>query len=235
MDDKRIDWFVEETLAQPARRRRRFAFVATTLASAAGLALVAFAIGNQPNKTGFDSRTADSTVDTNAKAQRSKDAQKEPSPLCGSAPLRQSPAPAKLVVVATPRTARVTLNGFRPITTASAVEIRPGAHTLVATHPGFASTTLPIDAKPGEMIVRSIALRRLPPAKLFVTVHERGEPSWAHVFVDDQARGATPTTMTLVPGTHELRFEKAGRKTVSKSVVLNAGEQKRLSIDLENR
>src|SRR5436190_14906834 len=47
------------------------------------------------------------------------------------------------------------------------------------------------------------------PATGSVTVES--EPSGAHVFVDGTARGATPITIALVEGKHQLRLEEGTR------------------------
>ena len=49
------------------------------------------------------------------------------------------------------------------------------------------------------------------------------DPPGADIFVDGKFVGNTPSTLTLAPGSHEIRMESAGRKTWTRTVETSAG------------
>jgi len=134
-----------------------------------------------------------------------------------------------LEVLSTPPEARILLDG-REVgqTPKMLIGIEAGSHTITLHKDGYLSTRRTIEVAPGaskhtERITLQQAGR--------LAAHST--PSGASVFVDGNRAGTSPTTAELAPGPHTIRMEMMNRVTVSRQVVVKAGELANLSVTLD--
>jgi hypothetical protein len=67
------------------------------------------------------------------------------------------------------------------------------------------------------------------------TVQVRSTPYLSEVFVDGDSMGYTPAKVSLPPGKHSFRVEKAGYKAWTKEIVITAGSELTLDASLEKK
>ncbi|MBI3478372.1 MAG: PEGA domain-containing protein [Acidobacteria bacterium] len=73
----------------------------------------------------------------------------------------------------------------------------------------------------------------LPPTTGVVTV--RSTPYLSEVFVDGDSMGYTPAKVSLPPGKHSFRVEKAGYKPWTKEIAITVGSELTLDANLEKK
>src|SRR5882757_654739 len=73
----------------------------------------------------------------------------------------------------------------------------------------------------------------LPPTMGLVNV--RSTPYLSEVFVDGDSMGYTPSKVSLLPGKHSFRVEKAGYKPWTKEIVITIGSELTLDASLEKK
>jgi hypothetical protein len=73
----------------------------------------------------------------------------------------------------------------------------------------------------------------LPPTTGLVNV--RSTPYLSEVFVDGDSMGYTPAKVSLPPGKHSFRVEKAGYKAWTKEIVITVGSELTLDASLEKK
>ena len=67
------------------------------------------------------------------------------------------------------------------------------------------------------------------------TVQVRSTPYLSEVFVDGDSMGYTPAKVSLPPGKHAFRVEKAGYKAWTKEIVITVGSELTLDASLEKK
>jgi hypothetical protein len=89
-------------------------------------------------------------------------------------------------------------------------------------------------AKPAESAPQPApAPVALPPT--MGTVQVRSTPYLSEVFVDGDSMGYTPAKVSLPPGKHSFRVEKAGYKAWTKEIVITVGSELTLDASLEKK
>jgi hypothetical protein len=73
----------------------------------------------------------------------------------------------------------------------------------------------------------------LPPTMGLVNV--RSTPYLSEVFVDGDSMGYTPAKVSLPPGKHSFRVEKAGYKAWTKEITITVGSELTLDASLEKK
>jgi hypothetical protein len=73
----------------------------------------------------------------------------------------------------------------------------------------------------------------LPPTMGLVNV--RSTPYLSEVFVDGDSMGYTPAKVSLPPGKHSFRVEKAGYKAWTKEITITIGSELTLDASLEKK
>ncbi len=92
---------------------------------------------------------------------------------------------------------------------------------------GSATKTQSAEAPP------PLAPAPLPPTMGLVNV--RSTPYLSEVFVDGDSMGYTPAKVSLLPGKHSFRVEKAGYKTWTKEITITVGSELTLDASLEKK
>jgi len=156
-------------------------------------------------------------------------------------------APGRLVVRSTPADASVKIDGrARGATPITVRDLPLGAHTVEVSHAGFAtrtehvtltsvaaSKTLTLDLQ-----ADAPAPAQAPPAgrssATVGSIYLDSRPTGARIFLDGKDIGRTPATLSdIKAGSHPLRFELAGYKTLSTTVTVRPGQQERVTVTLE--
>jgi hypothetical protein len=154
---------------------------------------------------------------------------------------RASRADAGLLVHTTPAGASVTIDGVaRGMSPLAVRGLELGTRTVAVSRPGYRTVqrqvTLTSD-RPSRTL--EVEMATLVPARPAREVSATGNvvfdsrPAGAAVFVDDRAVGVTPMTLALPPGTHTVRLERAGYRTITTRVLVTAGERTRVAARLE--
>ena len=121
------------------------------------------------------------------------------------------------------------LDGELQGTTPLAVELDAGTHRLELVHPDFAAYITDIVVLPNEPLsLGTIELDR-EPSYLII----KSQPDNATVFINEQQRGTTPLTVTVLPNVeYRLRFSKPGYRSLSRSARVTTGESKTVKVGL---
>ena len=129
-----------------------------------------------------------------------------------------------------PREAQVWLNGERHGPTPLNVELNAGTHHLELVHPDFAAHIADFVVLPNQPLDLGIIELDRDPSYLVI----KSQPVNATVFVNEQQRGTTPLTITVLPNVdYKLRFTKPGYRSLSRSARVTAGESKTLTVGLQ--
>ena len=134
--------------------------------------------------------------------------------------------------------------GRRPLPPAEVTQPAPPAGTDVVVPPPLAPAQ---EAKPpagtaegseaaaaARGASRPLAAPRPKAESLVGSLLVESRPPGARVVLDGKALGVTPLTVPDVrPGSHPLRLERAGYKTLVTSVVVKSGERARIAVTLE--
>ncbi len=115
------------------------------------------------------------------------------------------------------------------------VVLLPGEYTLVARLEGYDQASHVVALAAGDRPSITIELDQLPaeeaPARLVVTSSTEG----AHVSVDGSESRQAPATFEVPPGEREVVVEAPGFDAASRTVLVEAGEDRELAVALEAR
>ena len=136
-----------------------------------------------------------------------------------------------LDVVTDPAGAEVTVNGIGRGTTPVTVRDLPkGTIVVKLVMDGYKEETREIRMNAGEQQTLSVSLAGLPG-----TLHLLSDPAGASFYVNDEARGRAPLTISgLKPGDYVVRCEKDGYGTLTKTIVVDNGSSVREEFKLSN-
>lgn len=113
-------------------------------------------------------------------------------------------------------------------TVPGAVEIVPGAHTLIVSADGHQTARIEVDVAARETVRRSIELD-LETGTVLVDVQERG----ALIELDGNAVGFTPAVLDDVPaGTHTVRISRSGFRAFEETVEVAPNQQTSVDVRL---
>jgi eukaryotic-like serine/threonine-protein kinase len=128
---------------------------------------------------------------------------------------------------------------------APAPEAAPPPSTPVSTTDlpsptGVASSmkTSPLETPPARSTLRTKSVHRVAeaprqkPGQLRVIALEHGQLSWASVFVDGEAQGEAPVSLSLTPGAHKLRVERSGYPTIRRDATVAPGQASTVKIEI---
>jgi len=102
-----------------------------------------------------------------------------------------------------------------------ALDLSPGNHVLIVTHPGYQTQRQLVTVLPRQT-VQSVVNLELVTGTLVINAAERG----ALIEIDGEAAGFTPAVLPAVPaGVHELRVTLPGYRPFELSVDVKANEQ----------
>lgn len=169
------------------------------------------------------------------------------SPAASPAP-ESNPQRGRVLVRSVPDGARVSINGRERGTTPAAIRDLPfGTYTVGVSRPGYQRREQKLTvsaAVPAREI--TIELPRAAPAAGVAgpqaapqattagAVHVETRPSGAKVTIDGRPAGTSPVRVPeLVPGSHTIRVELRGHKSVTTTVVVRAGQQTTVRLSLE--
>jgi len=130
-----------------------------------------------------------------------------------------------------PSGAEVSVNGIvRGASPLKVTEIPKGRATVKFHLDGFEDETRELSISAGDQQTLAIALKGLPG-----TLHLVSDPEGARFYVSEEARGKGPLTITgLHPGEYEVRAEKEGFGTLTKTIRIGNGAAVREEFKLSN-
>lgn len=141
------------------------------------------------------------------------------------APLWASLEPlALLVIQTTPEPAEILVDG-QSRGASRRLWLDPGRHSVEVRRPGYSPHLQTVQVAGGETFTLRATLESQAPATLEVT----SQPSGATVLVDGRARGRTPLSLQLEPGSHRVEVRKEGYRPHTATVRLRGQGQERLS------
>ncbi|HLA77037.1 MAG TPA: protein kinase [Vicinamibacteria bacterium] len=139
-----------------------------------------------------------------------------------------SPAPAAAVPAtqpAAPPAAEVRAKAAPPPSPAAASSPRPSPRATPA-------PALALPAAPPNTVPASTATPVAAPAELTGSLLVAVKP-WAEVTVDGELKGSTPlNAISLLAGAHQVRIKHPGYEILERQVLIRAGQQERLVVDL---
>lgn len=152
---------------------------------------------------------------------------------------RPAPTQGVAIVRSTPSGALVTIDGHPHGTTPATVrELLLGSHTLQVARPGYVPSSQSFvltAAQPSREL--TVELQAAPDSRSTArtgTLFVDTRPPGATVIVDGRPAGMTPTRIgAMTAGSHTVRIELAGYRTVSTSVDVKAGVETPLKLTLE--
>lgn len=127
--------------------------------------------------------------------------------------------PATLAVETTPDGASVYINDDYKGTTPLTLTLEDGTYDLKITKDGYETIQETITLYPGKTITITRELKPLP-----ATLTIKTTPEDVSVYVNGVYKGKTPLTLTLEPGTYNLKLEKEGYETIQITTTLSPGE-----------
>jgi hypothetical protein len=147
-----------------------------------------------------------------------------------------------LLIHSTPADAEVTVDGVARGTTPVAVRgLEVGAHTVAIARAGYRSLERQVvltSERPSRTL--EIELQPLPRATRPAAEVADGSlvvdsrPAGATVLLDGRRVGVTPLTLSAIaPGSHTVRLEHVGYRTVTTTVEVKAGQRARVAARLE--
>jgi hypothetical protein len=107
-------------------------------------------------------------------------------------------------------------------------ELRPGAHTVAFSSPGYASESRSVDVTAGHQAFVAVTLKPAPLSASITTV-----PPGAEIFIDGADAGkSTPAQIPLSQGDHNLLLRKSGFEDLSTTLHLRDGQSQNYSQEL---
>ena len=233
-------------------RRRPFALAgAAGLAALALAAIVAIVIGSgalSGDRTNLAALAADAATTSvralpveaaspRGAAEPPLDAGVDAAPAVDAASAPPPPATATLEILARPAGARASIDGARPRATPLVLRDHPaGKVTIVVTRDRYAPATRTLDLAAGEHRTLEIVLEKKSSggsggARVgYLTA--RTQP-YSVVYLGGRKLGETPFAGVELPvGRHVLTFKHPGKRPVTRTVTVKAGETVKLNFDL---
>ncbi len=163
-----------------------------------------------------------------------------PAPQATSAEREATPDRGRLLVRSVPSGAQVLVAGRPRGTTPAAVRDLPfGTYTVTVQRDGYASRSQRVTLTRGvparELTLEMAAASSARPAIARTgSVNIETRPAGARVFVDGREMGTAPIRVPeLTPGSHTIRLELAGYRTLTTTVVVRAGQVNVVKVSLE--
>lgn len=168
----------------------------------------------------------------------------QPPPAPPESTVAEAPSRGRLLVRTTPAGATVRLNGrVRGTSPATIRDLPFGTYNVTVSRPGHQTRSQRVTVS-RRVPARDITIELRPvaaPASAASTatattgsVYVETRPAGAQVTVDGTARGTAPLRVPeLSPGTHTIRLDLAGHKSVTTTVVVRAGQQVSVRVSLE--
>ncbi|MEM8845096.1 MAG: PEGA domain-containing protein [Pseudomonadota bacterium] len=129
-----------------------------------------------------------------------------------------------------PSNAQIWLDGERYDNTPAELELNAGTHHLEVIHPDFSAHISDFVVLPNRDLDLGIIELDREPSYLII----KSQPSQSVVYVNDQRRGTTPLTISATPNIeYQLRFEKAGYRSLSRTTQVKTSESKTVSAALK--
>jgi hypothetical protein len=162
-----------------------------------------------------------------------------PSPAVDGAPTR-----GRLLVRTTPAGATVRVNGrVRGTSPATVRDLPFGTYNVTVSRPGHQTRSQRVTVS-RRVPARDITIELRPaaapasaaPSSVAATgsVYVETRPAGAQVTIDGTLRGTAPLRVPeLSPGTHTIRLDLAGHRSVTTTVVVRAGQQVSVRVSLE--
>lgn len=158
-------------------------------------------------------------------------------PSTSSAPAQTAPDRGRLLVRSVPAGAEVMVAGRPRGTTPAAVRDLPfGTYTVTVRRDGYTArsqrVTLTRSVPARELTLELSAAASASTRTGSLSVETR--PTGARLFVDDRMVGTAPIRVPeLTPGSHTIRLELAGYRTLTTTVVVRAGQVNVVKVSLE--
>ncbi|MCE5176992.1 MAG: protein kinase [Caldisericales bacterium] len=95
--------------------------------------------------------------------------------------------------------------------------------------------TKPKPGNSGENTGNSGSTTPPPPVKTTATVYITSNVPGAFIYIDGSAKGTTPSSVTLAPGTHKIEVRMARFKSYSETINVSAGDEKTVNVVLRNK
>jgi len=150
-----------------------------------------------------------------------------------SLPLPKPAAKAHLVLSVDPPDARVLIDGVEVSMGAARAPLEVKSevvHDVRVEKEGFEPEIFKVTLGPSEKLERTVKLKpQVPPVQLKVITR----PSGAQVQIDGEARGTTPVTIELRPGTYRVKVILEGYRAQSESVELAPDKKALVSLVLK--
>lgn len=106
-----------------------------------------------------------------------------------------------------------------------------GNHVIECRKNGHRSTSKQVNIASTNAVTFSCE----PPQPIYGALHATSVPSDADVYIDGEKVGTTPfLTQTVLIGEHNIQFVKDGYKSEERTIVVNEGESRQLSVELSN-
>ncbi len=166
-------------------------------------------------------------------ASKKKTAKAETVVASAAAPVAAAPVvvTADLAIASTPAGASVQLDGESRSeqTPFTASALKPGAHTLIFTKPGYKPLTRTVDIVGGNDASVSVNL-----AAEVTAVSFESTPAGGTISIDDDPTGqVTPATIKVPPGTHAVSIAKPGFQEATGNVHIDQGDTQQFSVVLQ--
>jgi serine/threonine-protein kinase len=158
-----------------------------------------------------------------------------PAPSAAAAPVSRG----RLLVRSQPAGARVMISGrVRGTTPATIRDLPFGTYNVTVSRAGYQTTIERVTVSrtvPARDITVELRRAATPAASSTAgAIYVQTRPSGARVTLDGRALGTTPMRVPdVAPGTHTLRLELAGHKTLTTTVVVRAGQVVPVRVSLE--
>jgi len=159
-----------------------------------------------------------------------------------AAPPAAVEAPAsrgRLLVRSVPAGARVMISGrARGTTPATVRDLAFGTYNVTVSREGYRTrmqrVTLSRSAPARDITVELVRATPPPPTATTGSVYVDTRPSGAQVTIDGRVVGTAPVRVPdLAPGSHTIRLDLAGHKSLTTTVVVRAGQQVPVRVSLE--
>jgi len=136
-----------------------------------------------------------------------------------------------IYALSSPGGAAIYLNGnyygYSPITIPN---LAPGTYSIKATLSGYSPDITSITVYAGQTSPYYPVLQQSPyPPRDTGTVYVTSSPGSAFVYIDSSYAGKTPLTLTLYPGTHNVRISLQGYNDYTNTVTVYGGQSQSLN------
>lgn len=163
-----------------------------------------------------------------------------PTPAAEAPQVAEPPATrGRLLVRSVPAGARVMISGRSRGTTPATVRDLPfGTYNVTVSRAGYTTriqrVTLSRRQPARDITVDLVPLAPAPSTATTGSVYIDTRPSGAQVTIDGRVVGTAPMRVPdLAPGSHTIRFDLAGHKSLTTTVVVRAGQQVPVRVSLE--